>query len=490
MRAWEHIINTAMLGTDKPEQGNAEFPPELLAVTNELNSSDKESVFLQKAALIYNYRQCGFIPLQKQDLPLNKANPETKHYCSDMAANVLTAILAEDCLALLELWLAQSSKNKRLLPPEVLPVILDKANQYPVLRPFVIKCSGNRGEWLSRFNPMWNYFTGLPDEELWQTGKPAERVKLLQSIRQKNPDMAREMLQQTWPQEDMTSRVEFLKRLHVNVGLADLSWLESLLTEKGQKVKDEVLALLKQIPGSSIIRVFESILSKAVVLKKEKALLGMMNKIAIVLQLPDKFDESIFKLGIEKLSGPKSSLSDNDFIIYQLISFVPPAFWEKQFDASPAQVVEYFEKYAASMLPALALAVSRFKEDKWALYFLNQDTFYPDFINMLQAQEQEKYLLRFIDRDTQHVIHHAFHCKDEWRPAFAMAAISYMANNPYQYNRGVYNQTIKLIPVSVLNQLEKIEPKEPNMQSTWEKIRAHLIKLLTLKQQTLQAFNQ
>jgi len=65
-----------------------------------------------------------------------------------------------------------------------------------------------------------------------------------------------------------------------------------------------------------------------------------------------------------------------------------------------------------------------------------------------------------------------------------------MANNPYQYNRGVYNQTIKLIPVSVLNQLEKIEPKEPNMQSTWEKIRAHLIKLLTLKQQTLQAFNQ
>jgi hypothetical protein len=42
--------------------------------------------------------------------------------------------------------------------------------------------------------------------------------------------------------------------------LTDLPWLESLLNEKGQKVKDEALALLKSIPGSSIVKQYEDLL--------------------------------------------------------------------------------------------------------------------------------------------------------------------------------------------------------------------------------------
>lgn len=309
-----------------------------------------------------------------------------------------------------------------------------------------------------------------PDEELWQTGKPEERVKLLQKLRQTEPIKAREWLQQTWEQENAANKVELLKVLRINSSPADLPWLESLQGEKGQKVKDEVLILLKQIPGSSIIKKYEEVLSTAVVLKKEKALFGMMNKTSIQLQLPDNIDESIFKSGIEKLAGQKSTISDNEFVIFQLISFVPPVFWETNFDANPGQVVEYFEKHASFLLSALSAAVARFKETTWIPHFFYHDDFYADFAALLPIPEREKYFLKFVDVDAPNkqslsftaidIIQHASKLTDEWGLAFALQAIKFMANNPYQYNRGFYNQNIKLIPVSMLGQLDKMDSKD------------------------------
>jgi hypothetical protein len=491
MKAWEHIINAAMLGTDKPMPGNTDVAEEVRAIFNQIDDntiSDKEAKFLQKAAVVYNYRQCGFTPFQRQDLPPNKADDETKPYCSANAARVLNSILSEDCIPLLQLWMKLCNNYNQLLLPDVLPVVLDKAQKDTTLQPLIIACCGNRGAWLSGLNPAWNYFTTLPDEELWQTGKPEERVKALQKARQQDPDKAREWLQQTWAQENAASKLELLKTLRVNNTAADLPWLESLLAEKGQKVKDEAMNLLKLFPGSTTIQQYEALLAQSVTLKKEKALLGMMTKISIPIKLPAVVDERIFASGIEKLAGQKATMNDESYIIYQLISAVPPAFWEKQFEATPAQVVEYFEKYAPDMVPAIEMAVSRFKEKNWVQLFVNQNRFYIDFLAMMPAAEQEKYLLKFIDQDARNIIHAALSSDEEWGLEFTRAALRFMASNPYEYNRGFYNKNIGLIPVGILPQLDKYSAKDPNMQSSWEKTRDHLTKLLSLKQQTLQAF--
>jgi len=492
MRAWEHIINTAMIGTDKPMPGNPEIPGEVAAVVDIIEADellDKESKYLQKAALVYNYRQCGFTPLQKHDLLLNKAEAETRPYCSDTAAGVLNAILHEDNLLLMELWLTHCSKSGLLALPNVLPAILDKAQKDAALQLLVVACSGNRGAWLSRLNPVWGYFSVLPEEELWQTGNPEQRAKVLSNTRQSDAQLAREWLQQTWEQENAASKTELLKLLRINAGPDDLPWLESLITEKGQKVKDEVMALLKQIPGSSIVKQYEDILSRSVMLKKEKAMLGMMTKISISLKLQASIDESIYKTGIEKLAGPKSGITDEQHVLYQLIGAVPPSFWEKQFEATPAQVVEYFDKYASVMTGALANAVSQFNADDWIPYLLNHDSFYPDFINKLPLPERDKYLLRSLNKGVPNVIHTALNCNQQWGTEFARVAMQQMANHPYEYNRAFFNRYIKLIPTEIISQLEKLEAKDINMQSAWGKNREHLIKLLGLKQQTLKAFN-
>jgi hypothetical protein len=280
-----------------------------------------------------------------------------------------------------------------------------------------------------------------------------------------------------------------LKAMKINSKADDLPWLESLLNEKGQKVKDEALVLLKSIPGSSVIKQYEELLRQSVSLKKEKALLGLTTKTSIQIKLPAGVDESIYKSGIEKLSGPKSTVTDENYVIYQLISSVPPVFWEKQFDAMPVQVVEYFEKYAQEMVPALANAVAKFEQKNWVQFFIGQRMFYPDFVEMLNGREQEKYLLKALSNDAQSTIAQAVRINDEWGTEFAVAALLKMANWPYEYNRGFFTRHIRLFPVGALNHIENITSQQANMQPTWDKTRNHLINLLSLKQQTLKAFN-
>jgi hypothetical protein len=492
MRVWEQIINAAMLGTDKPMPGQSDLPAEVAEVTSLIDTMpglDIEDRFLQKASVIYNYRQSGFVPLQKQELMLVKADAESQPYCSNQASAVLKVVLEEDNPYLLQLWLGRCAATGKLLTPDALPALLDKALKDIALQSLVIACSGKRGEWLSRLNSQWSYFVEVPDEELWQNGKSNDRVKVLEKIRKTDPARALALLQETWEQENSVSKIDLLRTLKINPGPADLPWLESLQTEKGQKVKDEVTALLKLIPGSSVIRKYEDVLAQAMVLKKEKGLLGLGTKITIQQKLPTNLDESIFKTGVDKLTGIKGGMTDEQFILYQLVSLVPPSFWEKQFEATPPQVVEYFEKYANAMVPALGLAVSRFEADNWVPYFLKQPGFYIDMVNKLSAEEQEKYLLRFFSGDPQDVIHHALRANHEWGTAFTLSALRYMANNPYQYNRAFFKDNIGLINTGVLNQLEGIACKETNLAGTWEKNRNYLHKLLNLKQQIRQVFN-
>lgn len=491
MKLWEQVMNTAMLGTDKGALLDDAFPDELSAINEQLKANaelDKEACFLNQAALAFNYQACGFIPFRKEGINQPKAQPEEKLYCSTFAAQVLKDVLEIESIPLLEYWLEHCADASQLVQADIVTDVLDKSVQHPKLKPLMAACSGKLGEWLGNYNPLWDFFKITPDEEIWANGKQEQRVKLLQAIRKLEPKKALEWLQQTWPKENATAKLDLLKTLTVNLAESDLPWLESLLTEKAQKVKDEVLNLLKRISGSSVIRLYSEILADSVILKKEKGLLGILSKTSIQMKLPTGLDESVFNTGIEKLSSNKA-VSDEEFIVSQMIKFTPPAFWEKQFAATPGQVVEYFEKYAPLFIPSLVAAVARFGTKDWALLFLTFDKFYAELLKLLPPLEQEKYLLRFLAEDPQTLIAHAMQIDNEWSPSFALAALREMAGKPYQYNnQGVF---IRLIPVAVLNGLESIEPKEPNpMQNTWwVKDREYLGKLLTLKQQIQQAFN-
>src|ERR1051325_814322 len=132
------------------------------------------------------------------------------------------------------------------------------------------------------------------------------------------------------------------------------------------------------MPESGIVQQYWSVLREAVQLRKEKAFLGMVSRQVLHIQWPAAFDAEIFRSGIDKVSGQKG-LKDEDYIGFQLISHIPPHFWEEHLCAEPAAVLGYFRQHALgkTLVPALGLAASRFRNAAWARLLVKDDhTFY------------------------------------------------------------------------------------------------------------------
>ena len=494
MQFWDTIINTAMIGTDKKQISAGDIPMglETFAVLIRENTvKDKEEQFLQLASLAFNYRQCGVLPAQKE-IMMSLAPGEERQYCNSPATQVLKDIISEENISLLKFWLQHCCQKQQVVQPEIVPVLLATGVQQKKLQLQIAHCCGKRGEWLAGFNSSWNFSSTQSDEEFWQTGTFEQRKEILNQKRKTDPSKAREWVQQTWPLEDANTKAAFLELLSENTGEDDIPFLESLAIEKSKKVKEAAMQLLKQIPASQIVRMYENLLKASVLIKKEKALLGMVNKTVLKFKLPETFDESVYKTGIDKLSNTKE-LTDDEYVIFQLAQFVPPSFWEKHFETDPENVIELLQKDSSGkkMIPALVNAITRFSDTRWALYFMRHSSvFYIDIIPLLQAAEQEAYSNRFFEKFPDEIIRYATKRETEWSTELTRNIFRHTARNPYQYNRTFYSQHIHLIPVHIAGELEKCTPPEEHFRATWSNTSEYIIKLITLKIQTVKAFNE
>lgn len=494
MEFWNEIIHTALLGTDKQQVGGVGLPAGL-AETAELLASrqdaDNEERFLQLAAVAFNYRQSGRAILHKEGIAPAGALPEERHYCSALALPTLRDILGEDNMPLLAFWLRHCADACQLVTPEWIPVLMNRAVNHVAIQADVRTVCGRRGEWLMRINPSWSFVADATDDELWQTGTAEQRRNCLRNWRRTDPGKAREMLAQGWAQENANSKADLLKQLHPVVG-EDGTWLESLLDEKSQKVKDEVLRMLKRLPGSSVIGLYWKVVRQAVTLKKEKTLLGMMSRNSLQVQPPTLVEDAIFKTGIEKLSSEKA-IKDDEFILIQLMEYIPPAYWEEHFGVGPDEIVGHFQKEAAhkKFVPALVRALVRFRDARWAIAFMQHSVvFYIDIIPLLPLQQQEYYSLKFFDKQAESIIQYARQREEPWSLELATAILKYTAKQGYQYPISFYKENIYRLPPGISAVLMDCSPSERQWQSMWEKTSAELARLIGLKEQTTQAFNE
>lgn len=494
MQFWDNVVHTAMIGTDKKTTGANDLPPGLaeaagIILANDM--TDKEEKFLQIASLAFNYRQCGVVALHKEQVTLQPAPAEEKTYCNNNAIQALKDILSEESIPLLLLWLQYCHAKNNIVHPEIVPTLLSAGVQQKKLQPLITSCCGKRGEWLSHFNEAWHFSSNQTREEQWQTGTPEQRKSALREMRESNPLQAREWLQQTWPQEDAGSKLSLLEAISDTLNQDDIPFLESLQSEKGKKVKEMAVTLLKQIPGSSVVLQYQQLLQQSVSLKKEKALLGLSTRLSLQFHLPGHIDESIFKSGIDKLSNTKE-LTDEQYIISQLMRFVPPSSWETLLNSQPADIIGYLQKdeVGKKMIPSLVIAITNFKDHRWAIAFMQySEIFYLDIIPLIPLQQQEYYSNRFFDKHPDSIIRHATERKDEWGTELAMKIFKHTAKNPYQYPRAFYNQHIHLIPGSIVPELEKITPAEEYIRTMWDNTRDYILKLLRLKAQVIQSFS-
>ncbi|OQP65951.1 hypothetical protein A3860_15285 [Niastella vici] len=483
MQTWDQIINTALLGTDKRPLAASDLPTELgeAAAVIQHHTTDKEEQFLQTAALVFNYRQCGVQPLKKEGVTIDKAAAEEKQYCSVLAMHTLKDILDSESNSLLQFWLQQCNEKSRIVTPDLVPLLLDIGVQQKKLQNAVVACCGKRGEWLSRFNNEWNFSTASTNEELWQTGSPEQRKMVLEQLRKDDAAAARGWVQQTWQQEDVNMKIELLLLLAINIGSADIEFLESLAKEKSKKVKDIAWWLLKQIPEAPLVQQYQQVLQRSVTVGKK----------GLQVQLPADIDEAIFKTGIEKLSNNKE-YTDEEFIVMQLMQAAPPSFWETQLQSTPDVIIKAWQKDVTGkkLLPALVQAVVAFKDQRWATAFMqNSHVFYIDIIPLLPVKEQEHYSIKFIAQFADNIIEHAIKREDTWSIDLARAIFIHTAKSIYQYNRSFYSRYIHCIPVGIVTELYKCAPAEDHLKATWNNTSEYITKLINLKKQTIQSFN-
>jgi Family of unknown function (DUF5691) len=494
MQFWNEVLHTALLGSDKKAVDPANLHPDLGELSQRLTAAvpDKEDRFLQLAAIALNYRQAGTTPLDKEGLTLIAAPPEEKPYCSVPAMQVLGDLLAENNPSLITFWLKLCQDNGQIVRPDLLPALLQTGAGDKSLRNGIIACIGRRGEWLSRLNPGWTFASGNgeSDEQLWQTGSIDQRKQVLQQLRLSNPGLALEWLQQTWPHEDAGTKLDLLQQLTIGSNDKDLPFLESLAGEKSKKVKEQVFLLLKKIPSSPLVASYWAVVHNNLSLKKESTLLGLVSKSTLRLQSPAVADKVIYESGIEKLSN-KKELTDDEFLLYQLMQWVPLSFYETHWQLTTEQLIRFFEEDALGkkLFPALILSIVHFTDMARAQVMMSRSgVFYLDLIPLLPLQQQDHYSLKFFQQSPDSIIQYAVQRNEDWGMDLTVLILQHAIKNPYQYNRSFFGRIIHLLPVAAAD-VRLADTADNPAGNNWNTVVEYWKKLLHLKKQTINAFN-
>ncbi len=480
----DQIITAALLGSAKKHVNPADFPAALRPSIETLQGEDHETIFLQAASLSLNYLKAGVKPLNLR-LTINEAPAEEKPYCSGEAMIVLHDLLSGKYPNLTWFWCKRCREAGQIVQPDLLPELFEwgvaTKKQWPGLLSSVI---GKRGQWLAQFSPDWQ-FVNIPEEEAeWETAGLPQRISFLKKLRLSNPQEAREKIASVWKEENAATRQELLETLSTGIHKDDEAFLFQTLNDKSLKVKELAWQLLKLIPDSEIILKYRQILQDSFVVTSNKVL-GLIRKTNIDVRLKLEGEE-IFKTGIQNLSNDKR-ISDENYILMQLIGEVPPAFWTSHFNTSPEEVVKMFASRdeLKKFQPSLVQAVIKFSEKNWAKLVVSFGTNSVALLSLMEGVDKISYAEYLLKGNSNlNDIVNALRNEEkpaEWNYNFSRQLISAMAQDPYTY-ANLFESIAVYLPAAIVNDLDKFFPSEEWKRNYWQKTLGQIQEYIRLKE--------
>jgi hypothetical protein len=487
-----NIINTALLGTEKKQLSAAELPASLQPPVEQIlqEPTDNETKFLKGATLVLNFCKAGILPL-KLPLQPDEAPRETLTYCSKDAIRVLRDTLSNKYHTLTWYWCKLCSEKNLIVQPHLLPELFEwglaTRKQHAGLFRQVI---GERGIWFARFSDEWAFVNSAGELTDWDTATLKQRVTYLEQLRNDRPPMAVEKIQAVWKEENAASRVELIGPLAINISADDEAFLMEILSDKSQKVKEKALQLLKLIPGSDLMQMYEQILRDSVQLVQGKMLGLIGQSISIKLKLSDS--EQIRKTGIQVLSSEKG-ISDDDFVLMQLMAEVLPSFWEKHLQCNAAQAVKIFasksdlKKY---QLP-LCNAVIKFNNKTWASEIMEQFSTTP--VQLLYVMDDEtriRHAEKFLQASISEVV---LSLRSgaivDWPLKFTRSLLTLLADNPTAFNKNFYETISLYLPSSLIKELDSLTPSDELKKLYWPKLAQEIKELMEMKERVKIVFS-
>ncbi|MFD6194230.1 DUF5691 domain-containing protein [Streptomyces sp. NPDC060275] len=383
--AWEALVTSALLGTDRRTPPGGERGPRAAAAL--LDAAAAETV----------RRRAGLRPARAARRP-EPAPEDPRPPLPAAAARRLTTLLADrpgpagggrrgSAPALMELlpqWLATANARGFAAPPQALPALLDAARGRTDLRPAALTFAGPRALWLARMNPDWRFAlratpgggAALPGSaatervrRLWGEGLFAERVTLLASLRARDPAGARELLASTWATERAEDRLMFLDSLRTGLEAADEPFLEQALADRSRNVRATAAELLSALPRSALAARMAARAATCVSLDRT------LTPPAIVVEAPHECDAGMERDGV--VAKPPAGRGERSWWFGQLVEAAPLATWPARLAGRTAEEIVALpvsDGWRSELHAAWCRAAVRQRDGGWARALLGAPT--------------------------------------------------------------------------------------------------------------------
>jgi hypothetical protein len=379
---WQTLVNAALVGTERqpnaPLQGGGAIG-EFLA---QLPASGAEAHRLGQVATLALYRKAGKRAVRLSTQLTNTCAVDDLAVCPSPAVPYLLRMFNGEMSPILPECLQLIAQAGWRVPPRLLPSLLDMGSQRSALRALILPVLGQRGVWLAAQNSNWAYAIATSDIAVWETGTRQERLQYLRQMRQRNPVLAREQLAAAIAQEAAKDRVAFLQILDTGLSQEDLPFIESMLDDRSQEVRQIAVDLLLQLPNSSICQ--QALVELQALVQVEHPAKGTPK---IALSLPSSVSPKLQQAGIDRPLNIAKKLGKSATQLARLISFVPLDSWPQQFAVEVSKLLNAIaqHQWRDAIMAGLILAT------------LNQRNPAVAAVLLLRGVDQAKNLFNLLD---------------------------------------------------------------------------------------------
>lgn len=351
---WQDLLKVALLGTE-----NGRFSEQTLQALQAQGidvQQEPATVLAQGAALLAQLKKAGFrLETFEGELP-KPVQASAENYLSPKSARHLEMMLSGRFEAVLPEFMALALENKKTLPPESLPDLLNQKNGEAMLEK-MLPAIGESGRWLLAQNPAWvRRFLLDPSGLNWYFGDHDERLELLRHLRKTDPDESLDYLQDTWRTESASDKEEFLTTFWSGLNPNDEPFLEACLDDRRIEIRELAAALLAKIPGSAV---------SERTWRRAAACFDFDGK-TLKINVVGEGEATAKRDGI-LLKHPNWKGGAKAIFLGQVVSFVPPERWEAFFQNTPAAILKIFRQsdWAKTLLQAIQEATLFFENEDW-----------------------------------------------------------------------------------------------------------------------------
>lgn len=361
----DDLTRIALVGTSRASgiaSLNHEHPGDALLAG--LATTDPESTLLLRAGVQTVFAAAGC--MAEPDVAAVEVAPaETARTPGTRMVGILQKVMASDTKDLFGEMLHQMAVGNLHLPHELLPEALSVSDI--TLRDRLIPVLGERGRWLSRFNPQWSWvhegIGTLSDsdqqrnQQIWDEGAIPERCRVLAAWRRSNPAAARDTLSATMAQESADHRGRLISELETGLSSDDEEFLEKCLDDRSSGVKLIAAEMLSRLPDSALSRRMQERASSMLTPSKTGI---VFKKLTVTCTPPESIDKTWERDGISQ--KPPGGRGKRAFWAETVLQTVPPSHWEKHLGAAPNALIEAVREdtFGQSVLLGWSRACARF----------------------------------------------------------------------------------------------------------------------------------